>query len=284
MTREELIALAEEQESLGKMQTAAFLRMQAEQATDEPEAVAPGSPATAAGVPSVAVVPQGRPSPLDDPQPVRTGAQRIFVEPRPSYPFTQPQQMLGREYPVTDQAGRTYSTLNEFISQRSLQLQVDGASPELAASQAMDEARRLQAMRGDVRGRQVTTGEGGLFDFIPQFRETRIREVAERDPEDPSKTRYVQKYRDPETGELSDPTEFQMVRESFARQPVLTPDETEAIRQQRGFERREAFRAAGGMVLDEDTQRALEQRIVDDTQPMVQGILSSLDTEMGSNH
>lgn len=281
MTREELIALAEEQESLGKMQTAAFLRMQAEQATDEPEAVAPGSPATAAGVPSVAVVPQGRPSPLDDPQPVRTGAQRIFVEPRPSYPFTQPQQMLGREYPVTDQAGRTYSTLNEFISQRSLQLQVDGASPELAASQAMDEARRLQAMRGDVRGRQVTTGEGGLFDFIPQFRETRIREVAERDPEDPSKTRYVQKYRDPETGELSDPTEFQMVRESFARQPVLTPDETEAIRQQRGFERREAFRAAGGMVLDEDTQRALEQRIVDDTQPMVQGILSSLDTEMG---
>ena len=281
MTREELLALAQEQEAAGKLETAAFLRMQAEQATGEPEAVAPGSPDTVAGVPSVAVPPRGRPSPLDEPKPVRTGAQRILVEPRPAYPYVQPTMPVGQEYSITDQAGRTYSTINEFITQRSLQLQTEGASVELANQQALDEARKLGAIRGDVQGRQVTTGEGGLLDFIPPFRETRMREVAERDPEDPSKTRYVQKYRDPETGELTDPTEFQMVTEAFARQPVLTPDEAEELRQQRAFERKEAFRAAGGMVLDEETQRALEQRIVDDTQPMVQGILSSLDTEMG---
>ena len=281
MTREELLELADERESAGQTEMAAHLRMMAERATDEPEAVAPGSPATAAGVPSVAVVPQGRPSPLDEPQPVRTGAQRVFVEPRPTYPFIQPEFPVGRQYDITDQAGRTYSSLNDFIEKRSLELQVMGYSPELASQEALKEARELGAMRGDVRGRQVTTGEGGVLDFIPPFRETRIREVAERDPQDPSKTRYVQKYRDPDTGELTDPTEFQLVRESFARQPVLTPDQAEQIRQQKAFERQEAFRSAGGMILDEDSQRVLEERIVNDTQPMVSGILSSLDTEMG---
>jgi len=283
MNREELIALAEAQEAQGKLETAAYLRMQAEQATGQAEAVAPDSPAPVTGVPSVAVAPAGRPSPLDEPVPVRTGAQRILVEERPTYPFTQPTPKVGRSFDVPGAAYGAYSSINDFIRQRTLTLQIeDGLSEEEAARRAVDEARKISAVRGDVRGRRVGTGEDGLLSgFIPPFRETRIREVAERDPEDPSRTRYVQKYRDPETGDLTDPTDAQLLRESFARQAVLTPDETEAIRQQKAFERKEAFRAGGGMVLDEEAERALTARVVDDTQPVFQGVLSSLDSESG---
>ena len=157
------------------------------------------------------------------------------------------------------------------------------AHRRLIKKPARDQARLEALQRGeravDVQGQRASTGIGGLGDsglpFIPPwFRRSKIVEVDEPWPGDPTKTILVKKYEDPETGELRDPTDAEIAWESMARQEALTPEQIKRTQEAKAWENAKRFKASGGLVLDEEGQRLLEEQIVDTSEPAIKNLLS----------
>ena len=157
------------------------------------------------------------------------------------------------------------------------------AHRRLIVKPARDQARAEALERGeravDVQGQRTSTGIGGFVDqylpFVPpMYRRSKIVEVDERWPGDPTKTILVKKYEDPETGELRDPTDAELAWESMARQEALTPEQIKRMQEAKAWENVKRFKASGGLVLDEQGQRLLEEQIVDTSEPAIKNLLS----------
>ena len=153
---------------------------------------------------------------------------------------------------------------------------------EDARRRANIDVRSIEGMRLDPDGRKRTGMEGGVLTGmipwvnLPVARETRIREVRETDPMT-GRTVIKEKYRDPVTGALSDPTAWQTLVESSARQ-VYTPDLVENIRKQRAAEnQRRLLESTPGMLANPEYQRQLAL----ENEPLMSGLMTTINTEAG---
>lgn len=162
--------------------------------------------------------------------------------------------------------------------------------PGMGVQRARFEADRLvkraQGIAVDPEGRRTSTGEGGLLDFIPQTRASRITERTVMDPNDPAKVVKQRLYRDPETGLERPPTPMEEVIEAHARQQLLTAEEADRLvvaRKQAVQDRLKEMVARGeaSFVEDEAALRRAEQFIVAEQKPLVSGLLSGVEEETG---
>ena len=191
---------------------------------------------------------------------------------------------------VFQQYGRTQEAIEDLVERRTFELVMErGLDIGEARRIANQEADRFRRLRADPEGRPTTTGEGGLLDFIPQMRESRIIETEAMDPEGnvvvdeggfPVMTRM---YRDPATGTLTMPTERQEVVESFARQ-TLPLEEVERNRAERAAMVQQMYQSAldqGAMMLNDEQFARIEAAILDQSTPFMRDMLTSLDRESG---
>jgi hypothetical protein len=191
---------------------------------------------------------------------------------------------------VFQQYGRTQKAIDDLVERRTFELVMErGLAVDEARRIANREADRFRRLRADPEGRPTTTGEGGLLDFIPQMRESRIIETEALDPEGnvvvdeggfPVMTRM---YRDPATGTLTVPTDRQEVVESLARQ-TLPLEEVERNRAERAAMVQQMYQAAldqGAMMLNDEQFARIEAAILDQSTPFVRDMLTSLDRESG---
>ena len=149
------------------------------------------------------------------------------------------------------------------------------------------DVRRFLETRYDVEGRPRPSGlTGFLSQYIPPFRETRIREVDVRDPSDPQKTITVKGIIDPETLELEidpdtgmprTPTPLEEFRESFAQQQAMSPGEDRLKFELRQMERRAGFSERGGDLAREEFEDEIKADVLDE---MNSGVLKNNLTTM----
>ena len=163
------------------------------------------------------------------------------VKYRPRYAeqtFLQKINPLSQKRLVTPGEDATRQLEDQFILE-------GGMSEDLAREKARQELRSVEEQRLTTGGDPVTTGERdpikrGLqtafmpWMLLPTFRESRLRVTKEILPD--GRQLFIEKYRDPDTGELRDPTWWENVKESVARQ-VYPPDLSEDIRRQEAAKR-----------------------------------------------
>ncbi len=191
---------------------------------------------------------------------------------------------------VFQQLGRTQKAIEDFVDRRTFEIVMQqGLDPRRAREIANREADKFRRLRADPEGQQTTTGEGGLLDFIPQMRESRIVETEALDDEGnivvdeggfPVTTRM---YRDPETGTLTVPSDRQLVVESMARQP-LSLAEVEQNRAERAAMVQNMYQSAldqGALILNDEQFGRIEDAILDQATPYVRNQLTALDRESG---
>jgi len=148
-----------------------------------------------------------------------------------------------------------------------------------------DERERIEGDVDRQRGRMVIAGrEDEPVEptvFLPPTRPTRIQKVRERSGADGDFEGFLSEevetlYRDPDTGELREPTAFEELFETFAAQPVMTEAEARArddkVRRAREDVRRRI--AAGEEVSFEEAQ------VLDPAMSTPRTVLGALDDAM----
>lgn len=151
-----------------------------------------------------------------------------------------------------------------------------GYTRESAKAQAQKDVADVLAIRTGIEGEPVSRGFG-VGDYIPLVREFPFYRESRIDfgAEGPAQIRE-------ESGALRPATQGEQLRESFARQTLLTPQEAAARRQVRAVEREEAVAAAGGRILLPQYEEELRQKIIDNTDPYFSNLLTSRDPQSGT--
>lgn len=231
------------------------------------------APPARLGASPISVVPEKPVVPM-------TGAARKYVFEREATDATQAAAM-GRERNIVRDVHKMQ--IEEAQTRRNL---IDAYRAEYPGLSTPEIERRVdqriaqaKGVRLDPEAEFAVTGKGGWLDFIPTFRETRIEEIAEHDF-DLGRTVYKKKYRDPDTGDLSDPTTAQLLTEAFARQVVLDANEVMQTRQQRRAEVLQAMKEIP-LVLNEQGEEMYRRRIADELDPSISNVLTAVDPEAG---
>lgn len=151
-----------------------------------------------------------------------------------------------------------------------------GYTQDSAKAQAAKDVADVLALRTGVEGEPVSRGFG-VGDYIPLVREFPFYRESRIDFAAPGPAQI----RD-ESGAVRPATQGEQLRESFARQTLLTPQEAAARRQVRSVEREEAVAAAGGRILLPEYEEELRQKIVENTDPYFTDIMTSRDPQTGT--
>ena len=231
------------------------------------------------------------------------GSQQVFVDTVPGteqdfsgllgdVPYTRPPGLLGLNprFDYYEQYTKAQAAIDRYISERTRQLVgVVGLAPSEARKQAEREASdRFRRIRVDAQGAKTTTGEGGLLPF-PPFRETRLYKTPAVDDQgnpildESGFPVMTQVYRDPETGDMRPPTDFERVFESYGRQRIDL-DQTALNRAERAASYQKMMadaRDRGFLVLSPEEQERVETAVFNNLEPIVKGYLHSVDRESG---